>query len=102
MREELIKWLESNMGTCPYNYYFGIDCPGCGMQRAAIELIKGNVLESLQLYPALIPTIVMFVFLIFHIFLKFKDGATILKYLFFFTVSIVVISYIVKIIQNQI
>lgn len=97
MREDLIIWLESKMGTCPYKYNLGIECPGCGMQRAVIELLKGNLIESMQLYPALIPTIVMFVFLILHIFIKFKNGADILKYLFILTVSITVISYIVKV-----
>ena len=100
MREGIISWLESSMGTCPYKHYFGIECPGCGMQRSAIELLKGNFIESLHLYPALIPTVLMFVVLILHIFIKLKHGAEILKYLFFLTVAIVIVSYIIKVAKN--
>ncbi len=70
---------------------------GCGMQRSFIELLKGNFLESFMLYPALLPLIAMIVFLPLHLIFKFKNGATILKYAFIFNISIVVISYVIKI-----
>lgn len=99
MIQDLIEWLESRMQPCFYKKYFGIECPGCGMQRAIVELLKGNLLESLKLYPALIPTIFLFVFLILHLIFKFKHGALILKITFIAIVSIVVISYIYKFIN---
>ena len=85
------------MRTCPYMHLFGVECPGCGMQRALIELLKGNFMESLGLYPALLPMILLFSTLIVHLIFKLKYGAEILKYLFLFTVLIIVVSYIVKI-----
>ncbi len=83
--------------ACPYKKYFNIDCMGCGMQRSFIELLKGNFLESFMLYPALLPLIAMIVFLPLHLIFKFKNGASVLKYFFIFNISIVVISYIIKI-----
>lgn len=94
--DAIIAWLERNMGACFYKKYFGIDCPGCGMQRAFVELLKGNFIESLKLYPALLPTIGMFVFLILHLIFKFEKGGVYLKYFFIFTVSIIVINFIFK------
>ncbi len=73
-----------------------MDCPGCGMQRAIVELLKGNVWESILLYPALLPTILLFIFLILHLIFKFKKGALILKISFIFTVSIIIINFIIK------
>ncbi len=73
-----------------------MDCPGCGMQRAIIELLKGNIWESILLYPALLPTIFLFIFLILHLIFKFKKGALILKISFIFTVSIIIINFIIK------
>lgn len=93
----LVNWLEEHLMDCPYKKYFNIDCMGCGMQRSFIELLKGNVLDSFMLYPALLPLIAMIVFLLLHLIFKFKNGATILKYAFIFNIGIVVISYIIKI-----
>ena len=42
-------WLPS----CPINQITGVNCLGCGMNRAAIELLKGNWLAAYQ-YNALI------------------------------------------------
>lgn len=93
----LISWLENNMLACPYKKYFGMDCFGCGMQRSFVALLKGNFSESFHQYPALIPMILMFLFLIVHLIFKFKNGGTWLKYMFIFVVSIVVINFIFKI-----
>lgn len=99
MYDDLIKWLENHQGTCYYKRYLGIDCPGCGMQRAFVELLKGHIWDSILMYPALIPMIFIFVFLILHLIFKFKHGATILKISFIFTVGIVIINFIVKLIK---
>src|SRR5688572_26255843 len=49
------------MLTCLSKQYFGVECPGCGAQRSLVCLFKGEFLDSLALYPALIP---FFVFMI--------------------------------------
>ena len=99
MIQKLIQWLESHLQSCFYKKYFGVECPGCGMQRAFIELLKGNFTESLMLFPALIPTIIMVIYLLLHLIFKFAKGANILKIMFIINTSIVVVlSYIYKII----
>ena len=75
----------------------GFDCPGCGMQRSFIELLKGNLADSLHLYPALLPTVFTLFFTGLHLFFNFKNGAAIIKYSFIFTIAIVLVSYLIKI-----
>lgn len=93
---DLVFWLEQNQAVCLYKNNFGVECPGCGMQRAFIALLKGNLLESLQIFPALIPLIVMFIFLILHLIFKFKNGAKVLIYMFFINSLIIVLNYVYK------
>lgn len=96
----LTDWLESNMLPCFYKRFLGIECPGCGMQRAIIELLKGNIMESLKAYPPMIPIFLMLAFLVIHLVYKFKNGAVYLKISFIFTTSIIVINYIYKLITH--
>ncbi|MGQ9847335.1 MAG: DUF2752 domain-containing protein [Bacteroidales bacterium] len=77
-----------------YKKFLGIECPGCGMQRSLIALLKGNLYESLQLFPALIPLILMFVFLAFHLKFQFKYGARILTFWFILNTALIIINYI--------
>jgi hypothetical protein len=98
MLQKTIEWLESLQRPCFFKEHFGIDCPGCGLQRSFIELLKGNLIESIRLYPALIPIIIMFLFLCLHIMLKFKNGALVLKYMFITNMSLIFVHYIYKLI----
>ncbi len=83
---------------CFYKSVLGIECPGCGMQRAFIALLRGDFIGSLKLYPALIPTIAMFILLVVHVFYNLKNGARILVSLFILNAVIIVISFIYKLI----
>jgi hypothetical protein len=96
MLESIIRWLEGHMQPCFYKSNFDIECPGCGMQRAFVELLKGNLWESIKLYPALIPVIFMIFYLVLHLLFKFRNGATVLKYLFIGNTVIIIGAYILK------
>jgi hypothetical protein len=94
---KLVTWLEQHQLPCAWKQHLGFDCPGCGLQSAFIELLKGNLLESIRLYPALIPLIGMMLFLATSILFKIPKSALILKILFIFTVSLLLVSYLIKI-----
>ncbi|MBN1184668.1 MAG: DUF2752 domain-containing protein [Bacteroidales bacterium] len=94
--QNIIKWLESHQQPCKWKKNFGIECLGCGFQSAFIALLKGNITESLKLYPALIPIICLFLFLVLHIIFKFKHGAKILMWSFILVWIIMITSYIIK------
>lgn len=72
----------------------GIPCPGCGVQRAIMELINGDFLQAFKAYPPLIPVALMTIFLILHLKFDFKNGALILKISFFINVIIIFLNYI--------
>jgi len=94
MLQKIIEWLESHYSHCFFKDHFGIDCPGCGLQRSFVELLKGNIIESILLYPALIPILLMFFFLGLHLILKFRNGAQILKLMFITNMSLIFLHYI--------
>lgn len=76
-----------------------MDCPGCGMQRSMIEMLKGNFVESLKMYPGMLPMVFTMVLLGLHLKYKFRNGAKMLLYSYSFSAGVVVISYIIKQIQ---
>ena len=94
MLNHFIHYLETHMAQCFYQRVLGIPCPGCGMQRSLIELLKGHLWESLSLYPALLPTLGMITFLLLHLVFRFKRGGDILKYLFIGNIAIILFHYI--------
>ena len=92
----VIHWFEEHMLACPSKKFFGIECPGCGMQRSVAELLKGNFIESLKLYPALIPVLITFVLLGLHLIFKYRNGAKYVQWSFIVSMTIIVVSFIVK------
>lgn len=36
---------------CPFRYFFGVCCPGCGMTRAAFSIIKFDFAGALHYHP---------------------------------------------------
>jgi hypothetical protein len=95
----LLDWLEQHLLACPMKYFFGADCPGCGMQRSLIELMKGNIAESFRLYPALFPVLITLVLLFVHLKYKLNRGAQFIQYSFGFSVLVIVTSFVIKQIQ---
>lgn len=93
---KIVQWLENHTFSCFYKKHFYMECPGCGMQRSIIELLKGNFAESFRLYPALVTTIALFTLLIFHLIFKFKNGAKYLLIIFIINTLIILINYIFK------
>jgi hypothetical protein len=99
MLYDIIGWLEAHMQPCIYKQGIGIECPGCGFQRALIALLKGDIWESIQLFPGLIPLLFLFVFLIVHLMFHLKNGAVVLKYIFIVDIAIIIIDYIIRFIH---
>ncbi len=96
-----VDWLEQHLLQCPSKMLLHIDCPGCGLQRGIILLLKGNFAESFKLYPAAAPIMILFAYLTLHIIFRFKNGARNLKFLFMFCAGIILVHYIYKIMNNQ-
>jgi hypothetical protein len=87
---------EDYMLPCLWKKTFNIDCLGCGMQRSISLLFNGDIVAAFKMYPAIFTLIFMFVFLVFHIKLQFKNGPKILLTLFIINILIIITNYILK------
>ena len=96
MWDTVIHFFETHFLTCYFKSTFNIECPGCGMQRAFVALLKGNLAESFHNHPALIPLLFTFLITAFQIYFKWEKGGKIIIILFSSTVAVMIINYIVK------
>jgi len=54
----IIGWLQNNLLPCPFKKLTGWDCPLCGLQRSVLALLNGDLIKSLQFFPATIPLLI--------------------------------------------
>ncbi|HRH10929.1 MAG TPA: DUF2752 domain-containing protein [Bacteroidia bacterium] len=94
----MIEFLEHHLFTCSFKSLFGVPCPGCGMQRALLSLLKGDLLHSLQLNPALIPFIITILYSLFHLRFNFGNGPKNIVIMFSFTVLLMTVNFVIKLI----
>lgn len=97
MWQNFIIWLEKRQVACHFYTQYNIECPGCGFQSALIALLKGNFIESIKLYPALLPLIFLCLSIASRI--KFRSKWTILSNRIFAILSclLILINYLSKI-----
>jgi Protein of unknown function (DUF2752) len=99
--QSIIHWLETHQLPCMFKAVTHFDCPGCGMQRSFILLVKGDLTGSILIYPALLPIMLLFAFLILHITTKIKNGPAILKFAYIFCAGVILVSYIYKLLVTK-
>jgi len=93
---DITNWLQNHLLACPFKKLTGVDCPGCGFQRSVIALIKGNINESIHLYPAAMPLLVTALFVLFAPKMKIDASDGIKKTLYMLTGGIMMVSYVLK------
>ena len=87
---------EDYMLPCLNKTLFGVDCPGCGLQRSANLLLHGEFLAAFKMYPAIYPMILLLIFLTSNLFVKMKHAYLLKWSLIALTVGTVVVSYLIK------
>jgi len=88
--------LEEYMLPCLNKTLFGVECTGCGAQRAAVFLFRGDFTKAFFMYPAIYPLAFLFTFLVFNLFFKFKYDYTVKISLIIITALAMAIAYIIK------
>ena len=89
-------WLEDHEIPCLWQSLFHMNCPGCGFQRASLLLIKGRFADSFLMYPALIPMLLFFLFLLADRKFRFPFTKKIIVPAVFTLFMIIFVSYIIK------
>jgi len=89
--------MEEFLLPCINKQLLGIDCYGCGGQRAFVFLIKGDFISAFKMFPAIYPLLLLLGFVLLNIFLKFKNDFVIKISLILITVGVMVINYFIKI-----
>ena len=97
----MLEWLEDHQLPCLFKAVFGIDCPGCGFQRAMLFLLRGQVPESMLAYPALIPILIFLLLGLLQISGVKKISSGMLKSLGFVCLIIILISYLLILITKK-
>ena len=86
------------MLTCALKEITGVDCPGCGIQRAFLKLTEGELVESIKLFPALIPMFILFAFTLVHLKFMFKNGHKIILFVFITSTFLTLLNFSFKLI----
>lgn len=84
------------MLPCLTKKLIGIDCPGCGIQRATLLLFKGEFTAAFHMYPAIYPMAFFFIFLILNSFTTIKNGEKIKLLLGVLAFLTAIINYVLK------
>lgn len=78
---------------------FGIECMSCGMTRAWLALLSGNIEQAFYFHPLFIfPAIAVILFSLNHYFLKEEKKS--IKYILLFMLIIYLIFYLVRMNYN--
>ncbi|HCN49191.1 MAG TPA: DUF2752 domain-containing protein [Chryseobacterium sp.] len=88
--------IEDFMLTCPSKKFLGVECLGCGAQRAVVLVFEGKFSEAFQMYPA-VYTVLLFFFTLGLSFIdKKRKYGSVLMGLIVINLIIMVSSYIYK------
>jgi hypothetical protein len=87
---------EDYLLPCLNKQLFGIDCLGCGIQRAFLLLLKGEFIAAFKMYPAIYTLLLLAIYALLHLRFKFKKGRKIIRILVVVNLLIIIVSYFIK------
>ena len=88
--------MEEFLLPCLNKQFFGLECYGCGGQRAMLLLLDGNFAGAFNIFPAIYPLLFLLVFVLINIFVKFKFDFSIKIGLIILTASTILLNYLIK------
>ncbi|WP_374461035.1 DUF2752 domain-containing protein [Chryseobacterium taeanense] len=87
---------EDFMLPCPTKKLLGIDCFGCGSQRAILMVFEGKFTEAFHMFPAVYTLLLFFGAIILNFIDKKRNYGNVLIFLAIINSVIMVISYFYK------
>lgn len=85
---------------CPINYFFGVQCPGCGITRAYLSALKLDFLSAFRYHPLFFTIAPTILYIAHRNILRKKLSCKIEKLLFCILLVFLITLYIVKILIN--
>ncbi|MCW5515880.1 DUF2752 domain-containing protein [Muriicola sp. Z0-33] len=92
----LLLAIEDYLLPCMSKQLLGMDCPGCGLQRAVVFLFQGEFLAAFKMYPAIYSILLLFGFLSLDFLFKIKYANKIIIFLMISSVGLILINFILK------
>lgn len=88
--------MEEYMIPCMNKKLFGVECMGCGTQRAFLLLCQGDFVAAFKMFPPIYTTIFLFVFIGLHFIDKSRNYQKIIISLAIVNAIIMVVAYFYK------
>lgn len=88
--------MEEFMLPCLNKQLFGLDCLGCGAQRALVLVFQGEFAAAFKMFPAIYTILLLLSFLIVNLFFKFKGDWYIKAGLIVFSAATIIVAYFYK------
>lgn len=89
--------LEDYMIPCMNKKIFGMDCMGCGFQRATALILSGDFKSAFFMYPAIYPIGILLAIVVFNFFHRFKYDFQIKIGLIVLIAVILVVHFFIKV-----
>lgn len=91
--------IEDFMLPCLNKKLFGMDCPGCGMQRSLAHISKGEFYDAFHMYPAIYTLLLLAILIAYNFFSKKNIKPRIIYSLAILNIVIILTSYFIKILN---
>jgi uncharacterized protein YqgC (DUF456 family) len=91
--------MEEFLLPCLNKQLFGLECYGCGSQRAMLLLSEGEFSQAFRMFPAIYSILILLIFVLYNLFYKFKNDFSIKIGLILINVAIILINYVINMIH---
>ena len=88
--------MEDLLLPCLNKQIFGLDCYGCGGQRALLMVFRGEFSAAFKMFPAIYPLLILLGFVLVNLFIKIKADYIIKISLILITAGVILINYAIK------
>ena len=85
------------MLPCLNKQLFGVECPGCGTQRAIAFLLEGEFYEAFKMFPAIYTLVLFFILLGLHLMDKKRNYTKLVIASAFLNAIVILGAYFIKI-----
>lgn len=93
--------IKDYMLPCFSKQLFGIDCPGCGLQRSVLLLFNGEFIAAFKMYPAIYTLIPLAGTIIINKIIGVKYGNQLIIGLSISSVALILINFILNLILHS-